>query len=54
VLATPASARDPTVHRGALADIVVELTRSGRGDGFLEAPRLAEAGFVRGSRPAAA
>ena len=40
------SARDPTVHRGALADIAVELTNAGLDYHFLQPLKLAKAGFV--------
>lgn len=40
------SARDPTVHRGALADIAVELTHAGLDYHFLQPLKLAKAGFV--------
>ena len=40
------SARDPTVHRGALADIAVELTHGGLDYYFLQPLKLAKAGFV--------
>jgi len=40
------SARDPTVHRGALADIAVELTHRGLDYYFLQPLKLAKAGLV--------
>jgi hypothetical protein len=46
VLTTLESARDPTAHRGALANIVVELTNSGLDYYFLKPLKVAKAGFV--------
>jgi hypothetical protein len=46
VLTTLESARDPTVHRGALADIAVELTSSGLDYYFIKPLKAARAGFV--------
>jgi hypothetical protein len=40
------SARDPTVHRGALADIAVELTNGGLDYYFIQPLKVAKAGFV--------
>jgi hypothetical protein len=40
------SARDPTVHRGALADIAVELTNGGLDYFFLQPLKVAKAGFI--------
>ena len=40
------SARDPTVHRGALADIAVELTNGGLDYFFLQPLKVAKAGFM--------
>jgi hypothetical protein len=45
VLATLEKARDSTQHRGALADIIVELTDSGMEYYFLRPLKLAKAGF---------
>ena len=46
VLTTLESARDPTVHRGALADIAVELTNGGLDYFFLQPLKVAKAGFI--------
>jgi hypothetical protein len=46
MLKTLESARDPTVHRGALADIAVELTNGGLDYFFLEPLKVAKAGFI--------
>ncbi len=46
VLASLESARDPTEHRGALADIAVELTNGGLDYFFLQPLKAAKAGFV--------
>ena len=46
VLATLESARDPTAHRGALADISVELTNGGLDYFFIQPLKDAKAGFV--------
>ena len=45
VLATLERAKDSTQHRGALADIVVELTDSGMEYYFLRPLKLAKTGF---------
>ena len=45
VLTTLEKAKDSTQHRGALADIVVELTDSGMGYYFLRPLKLAKMGF---------
>ena len=45
VLATLEKAKDSTQHRGALADIVVELTDSGMQYYFLRPLKLAKTGF---------
>jgi hypothetical protein len=39
-------ARDPTAHRDALADIVVELANSGLDYYFMKPLKLAKAGFI--------
>jgi hypothetical protein len=39
-------ADDPTRHRGALGDLVVELTHAGMDDYFLQPLRLAQVGFM--------
>jgi hypothetical protein len=39
-------ARDPTAHRDALADIVVELAASGLDYYFMKPLKLAKAGFI--------
>jgi hypothetical protein len=46
VLTSLESARDPTVHRGALADLAVELTNGGLDYFFLQPLKVAKAGFV--------
>jgi hypothetical protein len=46
VLATLESARDPTVHRGALANLAVELTNAGLDYYFIKPLKVAKAGFV--------
>ena len=46
VLVALESARDPTVHRGALANIAVELTSSGLDYYFIRPLKVANAGFV--------
>jgi len=46
MLASLESVRDPTVHRGALADIAVELTNGGLDYFFLQPLKVAKAGFV--------
>ena len=46
MLMTLESARDPTVHRGALANIAVELTSSGLDYYFIKPLKVAKAGFV--------
>lgn len=40
------TSQDPTRHRQALADIVVELTRTGMDAYFMKPLKLAKAGFV--------
>ncbi len=40
------AAADPTEHRKALADIVVDLTRCGMDEYFTKPLKLAKAGFV--------
>jgi len=40
------SARDPTVHRGALADIAIEFTNSGLHYYFVKPLKVARAGFI--------
>ena len=39
-------ARDPTVHRGALAEIAVDLTNSGLDYYFIQPLKVAKAGFI--------
>jgi hypothetical protein len=39
-------ARDPTAHRDALADVVVELANSGLDYYFMKPLKLAKAGFI--------
>ena len=39
-------ARDPTVHRGALAEIAVELTNGGLDYYFIQPLKVAKAGFI--------
>ena len=46
VITSLESARDPTVHRGALADIAVELTNGGLDYFFLQPLKVARAGFM--------
>jgi len=46
VITSLESARDPTVHRGALADIAVELTNGGLDYFFLQPLKVAKAGFM--------
>jgi len=46
MLVTLESARDPTVHRGALADIAVELTNGGLDYYFIKPLKVAKAGFI--------
>lgn len=46
LLARLESAPDPTAHRDALADVVVELTNSGLDYFFMKPLKLARAGFV--------
>lgn len=46
VLATLESAPDPTAHRGALADLAVELSHAGLDYFFLQPLKVAKAGFV--------
>jgi hypothetical protein len=46
VITSLESARDPTVHRGALADIAVELTNGGLEYFFLQPLKVAKAGFI--------
>ena len=46
VLATLESARDPTVHRGTLANLAVELTNAGLDYYFIKPLKVAKAGFV--------
>jgi hypothetical protein len=46
VLTSLESARDATVHRGALADIAVELTNGGLDYYFIQPLKVAKAGFV--------
>jgi len=46
VLAALEEAADPEEHRGALADLVAELTESGMDYYYLRALTLANAGFV--------
>ena len=46
MLVTLESARDPTVHRDALANIAVELTNSGLDYYFIKPLKVAKAGFV--------
>lgn len=46
LLDTLEQAADPTKHKGALGDLVMELTNSGMDYYFLRPLRLAEAGFV--------
>ncbi|MFO1419506.1 MAG: hypothetical protein U1F59_00805 [Candidatus Competibacteraceae bacterium] len=46
LLETLEQADDPTRHRGALGDLVVELTNAGMDDYFLQPLRLAKVGFL--------
>ena len=46
VLGTLEQAQDVTAHRGALADVVVELTNSGMDFYFMKPLKLAKAGFI--------
>jgi len=46
LLETLEQADDPTRHRGALGDLVVELTNAGMDDYFLQPLRLAKVGFM--------
>jgi hypothetical protein len=46
ILTSLESARDPTVHRGALADIAVELTNGGLDYYFIQPLKVARAGFI--------
>jgi hypothetical protein len=46
VLTSLESTRDPTVHRGALADMAVKLTNGGLDYFFLQPLKVAKAGFV--------
>ena len=46
VLGALEKARDATAHRGALADVVVELTGSGLDFYFMRPLKLAKAGFI--------
>lgn len=46
VLTALESAKDPTTHRAALADIAVELTCSGLHYYFVEPLKVAKAGFL--------
>jgi hypothetical protein len=46
LLATLEKARDPTVHRGALAEIAVEFTNSGLRYYFVNPLKVARAGFI--------
>jgi len=46
LLDTLEQAQDATVHREALAEVVVELTRSGMEAYFLKPLKLAKAGFM--------
>ena len=46
LLETLEQADDPTRHRGALGDLVVELTNAWMDDYFLQPLRLAKVGFV--------
>ena len=46
MLMTLESARDPTVHRGTLANIAVELTNAGLDYYFIKSLKVAKAGFV--------
>jgi len=46
VLTTLETARDPTAHRGALAQLAVELSNAGLDYFFLQPLKVAKAGFV--------
>lgn len=46
VLSTLEQAQDATAHRGALADVVVELTNSGMDFYFMKPLKLAKTGFI--------
>ena len=46
VLSSLEQAQDATAHRGALGDIVVELTNSGFDNYFMKPLKLAKAGFI--------
>ncbi len=46
MLSTIEGAEDPTKHRDALADLVVELTDSGMDYFFIRPLKLAKAGFI--------
>lgn len=46
LLETLEQAEDPTQHRSALGDLVVELTKAGLDDYFLKPLQLAKVGFV--------
>ena len=46
LLDTLEQAEDPTRHRSALGDLVVELTHAGMDDYFLKPLQLAKVGFV--------
>lgn len=46
LLGTLEGARDPTAHRDALADLVVELTNSGMDYYFMKPLALAKPGFI--------
>ena len=46
VLETVEASSDPTQHRKALADLVVDLTRCGMDTYFMKPLKLAKAGFV--------
>jgi len=46
VLTSLESTRDPTVHRGALADMAVKLTNGGLDYFFLQPLKVAKAGFL--------
>ena len=46
VLTSLESTRDPTVHRGALADMAVKLTNGGLDYYFIQPLKVAKAGFV--------
>jgi hypothetical protein len=46
VLTALENAQDPTAHRGALADLAVELTNSGLHYYFVKPLKVARAGFI--------